>query len=293
MSVSILIPTYNYDCSELIKVLLNQANSLSEEYELIVGDDGSTDGNIVNNLITTCSISKNCRLLRVKKNLGRAGIRNRMGHEASKENLLFMDSDAEVVDSNFLRDYILAIKDHPIVSGFISQPPECPSIDMMLRYNYEKSYGSHHSASRLNKMTHPPLSTFCFMIKKELFDSVQFDDSFMDYGYEDVMYGMRLRKLGYRVFYIDTPLQHNGMETNSKFIEKTERALRTLKKHEEELKDDVHLLHVVNELHKFRFAGLVRIVLKPFLSKLRNNLCSSDAKLRWLNVYKLGYYLNS
>lgn len=43
-SLSILIPTYNNVCLELVKSLQAQAALLSDfEYEILVADDGSTD----------------------------------------------------------------------------------------------------------------------------------------------------------------------------------------------------------------------------------------------------------
>ena len=291
MSLSILIPTYNYDCIQLAKDIQGQAEDLGLDYEIIIGDDGSTDGKIVGKLIDFCS-HPHCKLLRMKRNVGRAVIRNMLGHEASGNNLLFMDSDAEMVVTNFLDRYLSAIESHDIVSGFISHPSTPPSSDKLLRYEYERRSESRFSASHLNKMQYPPFSTFCFMIHKELFDRFTFDESFTGYGYEDVMYGKHLRENGYRIYYIDVPLRHNGMEKNSKFIDKTEMSLRTLKKHESELHDEVRLLRTIHKLHKFGLSGIVKKMLSPWLEKMRSNLCSDNAKLRWLNLYKLGFYMN-
>ena len=50
-SLSILIPTYNNVCLELVRDLQAQASILSSEndfeYEIIVADDGSTDKNTI------------------------------------------------------------------------------------------------------------------------------------------------------------------------------------------------------------------------------------------------------
>ena len=46
--LSILIPTYNYDCYDLVKELHRQATELNIEFEIIVADDCSTI-NIANN----------------------------------------------------------------------------------------------------------------------------------------------------------------------------------------------------------------------------------------------------
>ena len=43
-TLSILIPTYNHICTELVESLQAQASSLPNlEYEILVADDGSTD----------------------------------------------------------------------------------------------------------------------------------------------------------------------------------------------------------------------------------------------------------
>ena len=39
--LSILIPTYNYDCSRLIRDLQAQAEQAGIDYEIIVADDAS------------------------------------------------------------------------------------------------------------------------------------------------------------------------------------------------------------------------------------------------------------
>jgi len=291
MSVSILIPTYNYDCTELARDIQEQAELAGMDYEIIIGDDGSTDGRIVSRLVDFCS-HPHCKLLRQKRNVGRAAIRNILGHEASGDNLLFMDSDAEMAVSNFLSSYINAIEDHEVVSGFIAHPSTPPAADMLLRYEYEKHAEKRFSAHHLNRIAHPPFSTFCFMIRKTLFSRFSFDESYTGYGYEDVQYGKVLRDHGYRVFYINVPLRHNGMEKNYRFIEKTETALHALREHKAELMDEVHLLRTIHKLRRVGMEGLVRRMLGKLLPRMRRNLCSDHARLRWFSWYKLGYYLN-
>ena len=72
MKLSVLIPTYNYDCSRLVHQLQQQ---LPQDGEIIVGDDCSTDEEIIqrNNDVTSLP---GCRIFRANQNLGRAAIRN-------------------------------------------------------------------------------------------------------------------------------------------------------------------------------------------------------------------------
>ena len=45
--ISLLIPTYNDRCLQLARDLWSQAKGLGVPFELLVGDDGSTDTSVV------------------------------------------------------------------------------------------------------------------------------------------------------------------------------------------------------------------------------------------------------
>ena len=78
-SLSILIPTYNNVCLELVRDLQAQASILSStndlEYEILVADDGSTDKNAIEKNRKINELN-NCRYIERKENIGRAAIRN-------------------------------------------------------------------------------------------------------------------------------------------------------------------------------------------------------------------------
>ena len=135
-TLSILIPTYNNVCLELVKSLQAQASllysssdslSLSShfEYEILVADDGSTDERTVegNRIINTLP---RCRYIERKENVGRAAIRNFLAREAKYTWLLLVDSDLHIDHPNFLLNYLKAEGDI-IVGGLkIGGDPEDP-----------------------------------------------------------------------------------------------------------------------------------------------------------------------
>ena len=110
MKLSILIPTYNYDCSQLVQQLQQQ---LPEDAEILVGDDSPPH------------------------NLGRAARRNALAREAKGEWLLFIDADAQVRSSHFIADYLAASEQAQVVCGGTGNLPECPRPQARLRYDYE------------------------------------------------------------------------------------------------------------------------------------------------------------
>ena len=107
MKLSVLIPTYNYDCSRLVHQLLQQ---LPQDSEIIVGDDSSTDEEIIHKNSEAARLP-GCRIFRPAHNLGRAAIRNALAREAKGEWLLFIDADAEVRSTSFIADYLAATND--------------------------------------------------------------------------------------------------------------------------------------------------------------------------------------
>ena len=290
MGLSILIPTYNYDCTQMAHTLLRQGDGLSCPFEVIVGDDGSTDQSV------RAALSKleglpHFKLFSSSQNLGRSAIRNQLGRMASNDNLLFLDSDGEIISDTFLADYCSQIDRFDVVCGGIIHSSTPPSAGQMLRYAYEKACERQFIASKLNNAPNPPLRSFNFMIRKDVFLEHPFDEGFTDYGYEDVLFGKELRSSGHSIHYIDNPMQNNDIETNEVFLSKTEEALRTLKKHEKALSSDVRLLRVVKRLHRLGLSGAVRLLGKRHLSSLHRQLCEDSPDLRKFNLYKLFYYL--
>ena len=100
-SLSILIPTFNDLCVNLVEGLRLQAEETGIAYEILVADDGSTDEDVVrqNNVISQWP---NCRYLRHTDNIGRAAIRNLLARTAQHEWLLFIDSDMTLIRPDFL-----------------------------------------------------------------------------------------------------------------------------------------------------------------------------------------------
>ena len=106
--ISILIPAFNDDCTELAAGLARQAEAIGGlQWELLVGDDASTDAGVVARL-ESIGRRAHCLYIRQEQNAGRAAIRNRLAREARGEWLLYVDADLVVVDDNHLRKLVEA-----------------------------------------------------------------------------------------------------------------------------------------------------------------------------------------
>lgn len=290
MRLSILIPTHNYDCTRLVYDLEAQ---LTEEDEIIVGNDCSTDKNIVAKL----SEIENSGISRVftphdndSRPLGRAAIRNALAREAKGEWLLFIDADAEVRSKTFIEDYLSATKFAPVVCGGTGNLPECPSPECRLRYDYEVEAEKRLTVVRRQRFPYSQLATFNFLIRRDIFLSICFDEGFKEYGYEDTCFGFQLKQRGIAIHHIDNKLTHLGIETSDVYLSKIETALRTLSKIEKEQRKLVRLSGFAMKLERYYLLGLVRCVFRLTKKHLRANLLGKHPNQKLFTFYKLGYY---
>lgn len=290
MRLSILIPTHNYDCTRLVYDLEAQ---LTEEDEIIVGNDCSTDKNIVAKLSEIENSGKS-RVFTPHDNdsrpLGRAAIRNALAREAKGEWLLFIDADAEVRSKTFIEDYLSATKFAPVVCGGTGNLPECPSPECRLRYDYEVEAEKRLTVVRRQRFPYSQLATFNFLIRRDIFLSICFDEGFKEYGYEDTCFGFQLKQRGIAIHHIDNKLTHLGIETSDVYLSKIETALRTLSKIEKEQRKLVRLSGFAMKLERYYLLGLVRCIFRLTKKYLRANLLGKHPNQKLFTFYKLGYY---
>lgn len=289
MRLSILIPTHNYDCSRLVYDLETQ---LSENHEIIVGNDCSTDKSIVAKLNEIVNSGKS-RLYTPSENkhpLGRAAIRNALAREAKGEWLLFIDADAEVRSKTFIEDYLSATKFAPVVCGGTGNLPECPSPECRLRYNYEVEAEQRLTVERRREFPYAQLTTFNFLIRRDIFLSIEFDEKIREYGYEDTCFGFELKERGIAIHHIDNKLIHLGIEPSTVYLSKIETALRSLAKLELEQRRQIRLSAFAMKLERYCLLGLIRYVFRLTKTQLRANLLGKQPNQKLFTFYKLGYY---
>ena len=286
--LSILIPTYNYDCTQLVRDLHLQTEQLGVDYEIIVADDASpiAEYRERNREINTLP---HCRLVELEKNVGRARIRNRLADEARYEWLLFIDSDAEVISDSFIVDY-LKYADADVVCGGLCHADALPSPEVSLRYAYEKRADRRRSASFRAQRPYEQFTPFNFMIRRKVFKSIRFDECITEYGHEDTLFGIELGKRRSCIRHIDNPLCHVGLEGNERFLEKTRAALRNLALLEDCMLGHSSLLKLYGLLCRL---GLDGVIARWFVCReqaITARLMKAAPSLRLFFAYKLGYY---
>ena len=233
-SISVLIPTYNQPCLELVKQLHAQLERAGVDYEIIVADDGSTDQTSVEANLQIASLP-GCQYVVRKENVGRAAIRNFLAQTAQYDHLLFIDSDMSVVSDQYIARYLSAGCDG-VIDGGVTIGGDADALKGNLRYLYEKAEEPHHTAPERQLTPYQHLHTANLLIPRELMLKYPFDERFRHYGYEDVLLGKTLKRHRVPIRHIDNPMGFCAFETNADFVAKTEEGLRTLYQFREDLR---------------------------------------------------------
>lgn len=288
--LSILIPTYNYDCTSLAKALQQQAEQASIDYEIIVADDASPIP-IYKEKNRELSHLPHCRIIELEENVGRARIRNRLAEEAQHEWLLFMDADAKVITSTFITDYLATTTNGAdVICGGLCHADTLPSPEVSLRYAYEKRADKHRAARYRAQHPYERFTPFNFLIRRSAFLNIRFEESITEYGHEDTLFGIKLQQRTVRLQHIDNPLQHLGLEANDVFLTKSRAALRNLASMEDAMRHHSSLLRAYHWLCRLHLSKLLARCYTKYEATLTAHLCGSHPRLSLFFLYKLGYY---
>ena len=287
--LSILIPAYNYNVTKLVGDLHTQAKSLDIDFEIIIAEDGSQTFLEENQNLQSLP---NVVYIGLKENIGRAKIRNFLAKTTKYPYLLFMDCDVKVIDNQFVKKYLDILPADVVIGGY-AYSQTAPEKTQILRWQYGLQREV-KSANERNKMPNKSFSTFNFLIKKEIFNTVQFDESISGYGHEDTMFGWELKKKNIMVLHIDNPLLQESPDETAVFLKKTENSVQNLwllyqkTPDKKDFSKDNHLLKTYISLKKYRLTFLISPFFGLFGKYLYKNLCSEKPRMMFFDLYKLG-----
>ncbi len=306
IDLSILLPSYNNVCVSLVQVLQRQADALRGKldkpfrYEIIVADDGSTDAACIDaNRVIGDML--HCRYLRMEQNVGRAQIRNVLISESRGDYVLLIDSDLFLCDDNYLYKYATSTAD--VVYGgtriggeglaMVDNEANTENLKGNLRYIYEKKAEPSHRAAFRQLRPNQEISVCNLYARRDIMEAHPFDSRFKAYGYEDVLFGKRLAESGIEVTHIDNPVLINEFEPNSVFVKKTEEAILTLCRFEQDLEGYSNLKTKVTTLGRYIPLSLFRLWHRIMKNKEKRNLTGSKPSLLLFKLYKLGFFLEN
>jgi len=292
--LSILIQNYNSNIRDLLLNLDEQAKNAGLVYEILVGDDCS-DLPIIQHY-KEFKVFDSVHVIKHNDRLGRSANRNLIAGEARYEKLLFIDSNAKVKDPCFIKKYYSASDLSPVLVGGTAYSDESPlNPDYLLRWKYGRMREM-KSAKMRNKNPYQSFSSFNFMIRKEIFNKIKFDERLTEYGHEDTLFGYRLKQNVLNINHINNVLYYKGETKTEDYLSKTRKSLENLRYILSILGDDPGFIREVRLLKVFRRIRMIKLdIILKFLFRLSRNklevhLSSQNPMILFFQFYKLAYY---
>lgn len=228
--VSIIIVNWN-GLSQMRECLESLSEISYKNYEVIISDNGSTDGSLqylakIKNKFPKLIIVKN------SKNLGYAEGNNVCYEKANGELILLLNNDT-IVTPGFLNPLVNTLLSNKKIGGVqpkIFSYPKKEIIDSVGSYFINSGFLYHGGHNKEDKGMHSVNSEIftmkgaCMLLKREVLEKVGgiFDSDYFAY-FEETDLCHRIWIAGYRVIYVSkSEIYHKGGETakklNSAFV---------------------------------------------------------------------------
>ena len=286
--LSILIPVYNYDITELLKKLYVQASALNTVFEIIIIDDKSKPEYVEKN--KTQANSLNFKFIENKRNLGRTQSRKLLADISVYDNLLFLDSDVLPASDEFLENYIQVIDKAPVIFGGYAYSENSYSEKNSLRYWYGKSR-EEKTAFQRNLSPYGSIFSGNLLIDKTVFLENNYQENNNLYGLDNLFaYNLYISKVP--VIHIDNPIYHLGLENNEIFFKKCLESVDIRKKllaDKPDIEKVNSLLKHYKNLRKYHLTAIVTFGFKLTQPLLKKLIFNKKPNLLSLDLYRLGY----
>lgn len=289
--LTICIPVYNYNICKLAGDLSGQALESKTEIEILVIDDGSDQENN-----DEWPSGPEIRIIKLKKNTGRSRVRNLFHQYARFENLLFLDCDSAIIDAGFLKKYTACIhQGYSVLCGGRVYPQSNPGRNKMLHWEYGMKKES-KSADIRNIHPERSFMTNNFLIRKNIFQKIVFNETLEGYGHEDTLFGFQLYKAAIAIRHIDNPVLHGSLATNREYLQKTRSAIHNLinilliVNNDPEFVQGVPLLRTFFSLKKSGFHNVFYFLSKPLINTTSFLLSHGFVSLWLFDLFKISLF---
>jgi glycosyltransferase involved in cell wall biosynthesis len=289
--ISVLIPIYNYNCLPLVVELQKQFRVSGVPYEIICLDDASQENYMTTNrkidALEFCSYSA------LPENVGRSKIRNLLSERANYDYLLFIDCDSVIISDDYVSNYLKCLPSAAVICGGRIYQKKKPLLrNLCLHWKYGSIVESKNAGIR-SKSPYKSFMTNNFIIPKNIFRSLLFNEGLKGYGHEDTLLGIQLKKKQVPIVHIQNPLLHEGIEDAVTFINKTGQGVCNLKLlYKQKLVNDgdVTLIRFYSLVKRFGIEGMLLRYFKKNEKKIVLHLTSANPSLWLFSFYKLAKF---
>jgi glycosyltransferase involved in cell wall biosynthesis len=183
--VSIVTPVYNTAASLIMETWNSLKNSSFTAFEWVIVNDGSGNQDTLACLDQLVLKDERIRLIHHEKNRGLPAARNTGINKSLYDFLFFIDSD-DLLDATAIEKFMITMQWNPTFDFVNSYVKGFGELEYLWRGGFHE--GRVFLDSNRN--------TSCFMAKREVFDTVLFDESFLEGG-EDWDFWLHAASKGY------------------------------------------------------------------------------------------------
>ena len=289
--LSILIPTYNYDVEALVTELHTQSTACGVDFEILCYDDGSTNLELIAKN-SSINLLKHATYKALDSNIGRSAIRNLLAKDANYDLLLFLDADVIPVKNDFISKYIIAFTSSTrLIFGGVNYQDKKPNKEQMLRW----AFGRKREVVPLNKREKSVYLSFLscnFLIKKEIFNSVNFNEEISLDAHEDLLFSFNLKENDISISHINNPIYHLGLESSEIYLKKSLRGVKASLSLAKNNLIHIEYTRIIRTFHNCKKIGinyLLALLFPVFRNLFETNLLSKKPSLFIFDLYKLSY----
>ncbi|MBF8148297.1 glycosyltransferase [Winogradskyella sp. F6397] len=290
--ISVLIPVYNYNISDLVSEIHKQLTKTDTTFEILCYDDCSDNHNLQesNSIINTFS---HCEYRILPQNIGRSAIRNKLANDAKYDWCLFLDADVLPKTDDFINTYLSAIseKSEVIYGGILYQEKRVDDAQL-LRWIYGNKREA-LSADARNKNTYLSFLTLSFLIHKRVFDSVRFNEDIPNLRHEDTLFSYHLKASKIKVEHIENPVYHLGLENSKTFLQKSLDSVKAIDLFiQQDLlpADYTRITKVYSKIKNTGISKLLSFVHCKYNHRFKKNLLGKNPSLLVFDLFRLSYY---
>lgn len=218
--ISVVIPTFRHDASDLIEALARCHSS--QLAEIIVYDDGARDHELLARMERSAGPARAAvRIVSSWQNRGRAGARNAAIAHARAEWILLLDADMAPDSGKFLESYLRAVErvGEPslIVGGHSLKFAPTGSVYALHRWQSRASECV--SAAKRRKAPGRFVFSANVLAHRDVLEACPFDEGFAGWGWEDTDWGLRVQA-SFPIAHIDNTATHLGLDTTASLMGK-------------------------------------------------------------------------
>lgn len=218
MRLSVVIPTYNRK-DALVETLKAFSRQSYKDFEVIIVDDGSTDG--TGEIIKKLNLPFEIQYI-FQQNKGPASARN-LGIKHSKEEIIFFTGDDIILSNNLLEEHIKNYYNSGENLAVLGYTQWAPQIKITPFKKYIANY--HFAYSSINNKEDVYWGYFftsnISIYKKLLEKAGLFDEEFPYAAYEDTELGYRLSQQGMKMIFNKEAIAYHNHNMNFKSYQRT------------------------------------------------------------------------